>query len=48
MSNSLQVFGPNAINAYSLLEGLRQQGDVIKIGSEIEVAESKWKRYALR
>ena len=47
-SDALQVFGPNAINAYSLLEGLRQQGDVVKIGSEIEVAESKWKRYAPR
>jgi hypothetical protein len=40
----LQVFGPNAVNSFSLLESLRQQGEVVKIGSEIEVAENKWKR----
>ncbi len=41
----VQVFGPSAVNSFSLLESLRQQGDVVKIGSEIEVAESKWKRW---
>ena len=40
----LQVFGPSAVNAYALLESYRQQGEVIKIGSEIEVAEQQWKR----
>jgi len=40
----VQVFGPSAVNSFSLLESLRQQGEVVKIGSEIEVAESKWKR----
>lgn len=43
----LQVFGPNAINSYSLLEKLRQQGEVVQIGSEIVVAENKWKRCCL-
>lgn len=42
----MQVFGPNGVNAYTLLEQLRQQGEVVKVGSEIEVAEAKWKRSA--
>ena len=38
------MFGPSAVDASALLETLRQEGEVIKIGSEIEVAEQRWKR----
>lgn len=41
----VQVFGPSAVDAYALLESLRLDGEVIKIGSEIEVAEQRWKRW---
>lgn len=43
-SGLLQVFGPSGNDVHSILESLRQQGEVIKIGSEIEVAEQRWKR----
>ena len=39
-----QVFGPTRINVHALLEGLRQQGDVVLIGSETGITENKWIR----
>ena len=40
----MQVFGPTRINVHALLEGLRQQGDVVLIGSETGITENKWIR----
>jgi len=40
------VFGPTRINLHALLEGLRQQGDVVLIGSETGITENKWIRCA--
>ncbi|KAK9834197.1 hypothetical protein WJX81_007601 [Elliptochloris bilobata] len=41
-----KVFGPTRVNVHALLESLRQQGDVVLIGSETGISENKWIRSA--
>lgn len=43
----MQVFGPTRVNVHALLEGLRQQGEVVLIGSETGISENKWLRCEL-
>lgn len=37
----MQIFGVTAINVPDLLQALRKQGDVVTIGTETGVLESK-------